>query len=310
MLRIGLPRDHPAVAKALRYLLAQQQDFGGWFQTTTHENFRTPMRETRYAVMALAEAFPRPGRPAIGWGNRDERPGPLAAHRFARPHARRPGKPLGRPRAGSGPVRHGDRRRCSIIAEPLVRAAAAACLGRLGQAESVTPLVGRLADPSKIVWRAAAWALRRLGNQGLGMDAIAAALESPNPPIRRGAARIFAYQFQGWTTGSTLADSLDRAHPRPRSLDAAPGAPDACASGSTARTTPRFARRIVDTYLARMAEPDVPVVRKNLSEGLYIMLDENLGGGVSLQKNIAELPGGDAAADPGGPRGVRARRAR
>ena len=35
----------------------------GWFQTTTHENFRTPMRETRYAVMALAEAFPRPGSP-------------------------------------------------------------------------------------------------------------------------------------------------------------------------------------------------------------------------------------------------------
>ena len=39
-----------------------------------------------------------------------------------------------------------------------------------------------------------------------------------------------------------------------------------------------------------MAEPDVPVVRKNLSEGLYIMLDENLGGGVSLQKNIEQLP--------------------
>ena len=51
-----------------------------------------------------------------------------------------------------------------------------------------------------------------------------------------------------------------------------------------------LARRIVDTYLARMAEPDVPVVRKNLSEGLYIMLDENLGGGVSLQKNIESLP--------------------
>ena len=51
-----------------------------------------------------------------------------------------------------------------------------------------------------------------------------------------------------------------------------------------------FARRIVDTYLARMAEPELPVVRKNLSEGLYIMLDENLGGGVSLQKNIDELP--------------------
>ena len=51
-----------------------------------------------------------------------------------------------------------------------------------------------------------------------------------------------------------------------------------------------LARRIVDTYLARMAEPDLPVIRKNLSEGLYIMLDENLGGGVSLQKNIESLP--------------------
>ena len=35
LLRIGLPRDHPAVARGLRYLLAQQQDFGGWIQTTT-----------------------------------------------------------------------------------------------------------------------------------------------------------------------------------------------------------------------------------------------------------------------------------
>ena len=58
LLEIGLPRDHPAIARALRYLLSQQQDFGGWFQTTTHENFRTPMRETRYAVMALAPGLP------------------------------------------------------------------------------------------------------------------------------------------------------------------------------------------------------------------------------------------------------------
>ena len=36
--------------------------------------------------------------------------------------------------------------------------------------------------------------------------------------------------------------------------------------------------------------PEAEVVRTNLSEGLYIMLDENLGGGVSLQKNIEQLP--------------------
>ena len=58
-----------------------------------------------------------------------------------------------------------------------------------------------------------------------------------------------------------------------------------------------------------MAEPDLPVVRKNLSEGLYIMLDENLGGGVSLQKNIDELPEAIAARHPRGAQGVRTRRA-
>ncbi len=49
-------------------------------------------------------------------------------------------------------------------------------------------------------------------------------------------------------------------------------------------------RRIVDAYLARMAVPDEPVVRKALAEGMYIMLDENLGGGVSLQRNLAPCP--------------------
>src|SRR5262249_28370132 len=51
-----------------------------------------------------------------------------------------------------------------------------------------------------------------------------------------------------------------------------------------------FARRIVYAYLARMAEPEHPVVRKNLREGMYIMLDANLGGGVSPQKTINEWP--------------------
>ena len=289
LLRIGLPRDHPALAKALRYLLAQQQDFGGWFQTTTHENFRTPMRETRYAVMALAEAFPRPEAPLRGWGNRD-------------------GGPARLPRTDSlvhtlddlenlWDVPEPDRARfAQAIApllehpEPLVRAAAAACLGRLGQAESAAALVGRLADPSKIVWRAAAWALRRLGNQGIGVDAIKAALDDPDPAIRRGATRIFAYQFHGMDDRLDLADRLIELCARPRSLDAPPVAQDACASGSIAPATRHLSRRIVETYLARMAEPDAPVVRKNLSEGLYIMLDENLGGGVSLQKNIEQLP--------------------
>ena len=88
--------------------------------------------------------------------------------------------------------------------EPLVRAAAAACLGRLGRPKSVAPLVQRLGDPSKIVWRAAAWALRRLGNQGIGVDAIKAALDDPDPRVRRGCdADLRLPVSRAWTPGST-----------------------------------------------------------------------------------------------------------
>jgi HEAT repeat protein len=290
LLRIGLPRDHPAVARALRYLLSQQQDFGGWIQTTTHENFRTPMRETRYAVMALAEAFPRPEAPLVGWGNRDEGPARL-------------------PRTDNlihtlddlenlWDVPGRDRARFAAAIEPLlehreptVRAAAAACLGRLGQPISVAPVASRLNDPSKIVWRSAAWALRRLGNRGIGHEAIIAALASRDPATRRGAARIFAYQFYGMDDRPELTRPfLDL------TLDA-----DLLTRLQALRTLRQWfyrtadaamCRRIVETYLTRMSHPDAPVVRKSLSEGLYIMMDENLGGGVSLQKNIGELPEG------------------
>jgi HEAT repeat protein len=288
LLRIGVPRDHPALARAYRYLLAQQQDFGGWFQTTTHENFRTPMRETRYAVMALAEAFPVHGASRRGWGNRDD--GPARSPRLESVVQTLDDL------ENLWDVPEPDRARFarSIAplldhAEPMVRAAAAACLGRLGQEESVAPLVARLDDPSKIVWRAAAWALRRLGNQGLGIDAIVAALQSPNTRVKRGAVRIFAYQFQGMDTRLDVAELLI-------GLTANP---DLWTRLQALRTLRQWfyrtkdsalARRIVDTYLARMAEPAGPVIRKNLSEGLYIMMDENLGGGVSLQKNIDSLP--------------------
>jgi HEAT repeat protein len=288
LLEIGLSRDHPAIARALRYLLFQQQDFGGWFQTTTHENFRTPMRETRYVVMALARAFPRPGAPLASWGNRDDRPPRLPRtdtvvntlddleNLWDVPAADRPRYAIEIARLLDHP-------------EPLVRASAAACLGRLGRAEAVPLLVKHLGDPSKIVWRAAAWGLRRLGNQGIGIDAILSALHDPDARIRRGATRVFAYQFHGMDTRPDIAHRLIEL-----TRD-----PDLWTRLQALRTLRQWfyrtgdrglQRRIVDAYLARMARPELPVIRKNLSEGLYITLDENLGGGTSLQKNLAELP--------------------
>ncbi len=283
-----MPRDHPALVKAWRYLLAQQQDFGGWFQTTTHENFRTPMRETRYAVMALAEAFPRKEAPLRGWGNRVTGPARLP-RRDSVVHTLDDLENL-------WDVPEGDRARFAQAItdlldrpEPQVRAAAAAALGRLGQPESAAALARRLADPCKIVWRAASWGLRRLGNDGKSVEVIKRALDDPDPRVRRGATRVFAYQFYG----------MDERQDLPARLIELCNDPDLWTRLQALKTLRQWfyrtkdtalARRIVETYLARMAVPEADVVRKNLSEGLYIMLDENLGGGVSLQKNIEQLP--------------------
>jgi hypothetical protein len=288
LLESGLPRDHPAIARAVRFLLAHQKEFGGWFQTSTHENFRTPMRETRYAVMALARVHPLRGAPLTSWGNRDEGPARLPrtdslVHTLDDLENLWDVPPADRPRYATAiaPLMNHP--------EPLVRSAAAACLGRLGAAEAVPALVKGLGDRSKLGWRASAWALRRLGNRGIGIDAIKSALADPDARVRRGAARVFAYQFHGLDTRLDLAESLLRLTADPDLWTRLQALRDL--RHWFYRTGDRsLQRRIIETYLARMAAEEAPVARKNLSEGLYIMMDENLGGGVSLQKNLAALP--------------------
>ncbi len=88
LLQIGLPRDHPAIAKALRYLLAQQQDFGGWFQTTTarelpHSDARDALRRDGLgrSVSPAGLAATRLGQPRRG-------PRQAASHRLIGPPAR------------------------------------------------------------------------------------------------------------------------------------------------------------------------------------------------------------------------------
>jgi hypothetical protein len=291
LMTAGVDKTDVRLQKGFQYLLGEQLNFGGWFQTTTNENFRTPMRETRYAVEALAMAFPRKAAPTTGWGNRDEQPACL-------------------PRTDTllhtlddldnlWDVAKGEQARfvSAVIPllhheQPLVRAQAAACLGRIaiGCDAAVGPLVEQLNHPNKLVWRAAAWALRNLGDFGTGVEAIKAALHSPDPLVRRGACRVFAYQFYG------MDERLDLC----RRLMELTADPDLWTRLQALKTLRQWfyrtddaatQRKIIDTYIARMGVSGEPAaIRSNLSQGLYIMLDENLGGGVSMAKNLESLP--------------------
>jgi len=278
LMQAGLrPETEPRLDKALRWLLARQKEFGGWFQTgDTGENFQTPMRETRYAVESLAIAFPRAFRP--GWENRN-------------------GQPARVPAPGTASLREtldaldsiwelDDAERDRLLPriaqylEPrhraLLRATAAACLARVGDASSVEPLARRLGDPVRMVSQAAAYALRRMGNRGIGIEAIRRALRSPSPLVRRGATRVFAYQFYGMDTRLDVAEEFF-----PLLAD-----PDLLARLAASRTLTQWwyrtgdlalKKRIVEAVVARMAvKSEHPVMQQNLQHELYVLMDEHL----------------------------------
>ena len=185
------------------------------------------MRETRYAVEALAEAYPRPGGALKSWGNRDGQK-PRSASGPARSWLRRstisitsgtflkPTAPRYRPR--DSPVAGRPRAPGSIP-----------CVGRLpGHGWPTLRAVdaadfGRLNDPSKIVWRAAAWSLRRLGNRGPRRrgDQGWPCDDQPRPgrPSRGGNPGLCLPLSRHGYGRVDLADRLIAPHGRPRPLD-------------------------------------------------------------------------------------------
>ena len=191
--------------RALRYLLAEQQDFGGWFQTTTHENFRTPMRETRYAVMALAEAYPASRGAVDGVGQPRRRSGPACPAPIpwcTRSTTSKTSGTCPQPIGRDSPVRSPD---CSTIPSHSSAPRPRPAWDGWDRPEAVVaPCRAALGDPSKIVWRSAAWALRRLGNQGIGIDAIKQRLWTIRIRASAGARPGSSpTSSRAWTPGST-----------------------------------------------------------------------------------------------------------
>src|SRR4029453_11916569 len=181
------PAANPEGAKAIDFLFRRQQPFGGWMDPLqSFENFRTPFRETQMAVLALSAFFPA-GQRATGWGT--AAPARLSSD---------PVEVLQQLDAIWDPVTDRMRaqlRRAAASPDALIRQAAAEALGRLGGQDAA--LLELLGDPSKMVQRTAAWAVRQSYSRHLETSSagLAAALESKDDRTRWGATRVFAQHF-------------------------------------------------------------------------------------------------------------------
>lgn len=262
----GYSPTQPQIAKALQFLLARQQNYGGWYDAKqSYENFGTPFRETQFAVMALSAFYPGPGQK--GW------PAPPAALTGAvveRLQRYDETWPTAAPPA-TAELLAGLRSR-----EPLERTAAAAALGRLAVPAAVAPLRALLGDPSKLVQRAAAQALRRLAERHpAAMRQIQAALSQRNERARWAATQIFAQHFAALAASTTGADQFI-------ALLNDPAVPVRMQAAKTLVRWFYYARdeaqkdRIADAFIARLATPEHPWVRRNLLEGLYNLADDNV----------------------------------
>jgi len=263
----GIPATNPQVRKAIDYLLARQQSFGGWMDPLqSFENFRTPFRETQMAILALSSYFPMEGR-VKGWGST--------------PVARLPGDPVelleqldGVWDAPSAAVRR-EIESAAGSNDALIRQAAVEALGRLGtEAACYAKLLG---DPSKLVQRTAAWAMRQACSRHAETPSaeLIAALGSANDRVRWGATRVFAAHFSAIAKrpeiGTALAKLVDDPAVTVR-MQSIKGlwqfwfwSPDANTKS-----------RIEDTLLAAVSRPQPDWVASNLSDAIYNLADENI----------------------------------
>jgi hypothetical protein len=259
----GIPVTNPQVAKAIDYLMNRQQEFGGWMDPLqSFENFRTPFRETQMAVVALSSYFPLEGR-AKGWNS---------------PNIEK---------LSSDPVEMLEQldevwdkpsaevalqiRAATASPDALVRQAAVEALGRAGD------LQGSLSDPSKIVQRTSAWALRQRWNRHAEMpwQFLDAELRASDDRMRLGTTRVFAQHFSELAKHPEYAKALARLVEDPVvtiRMNAIKGlwqfwfwAPDVATKSM-----------IEDTLLAALGKPQSDWVAENLRHAIYNLADENI----------------------------------
>jgi hypothetical protein len=261
----GIPASNPQVAKGLDYLIAHQKEFGGWMDPLqSYENFRTPFRETQMAVLALSAYFPQDKR-AKGWN------APAVERLSTDPVEQL--QQLDNVWDAPSPTVRKQIEAATGSPDALVRQAAVEALGRLGVFQD-TKLLG---DPSKMVQRTAAWALRQSYSRHPETPSteLTAALASSDDRVRWGATRVFAQHFAALARRNEMAAALEKLVDDPAvpvRMQAVKGlwqlwfwTPD-----------PQTKNAIEDTLLDAMAKPQPAWIASNLRDAVYNLADENI----------------------------------
>ena len=261
----GIPVDNPKVAKGIAYLLSHQQPFGGWMDPLqSFENFRTPFRETQMSVLALSSYFPESGR-ARGWNSPkldklSDDPVVMLSQL----------DDVWDPLPAEVVLQIEEATKSNDV---LIRQAATEALGRLGKA----PDLSLLGDPSKMVQRTAAWAIRlaHSRHEDMAVNDVQRALASPDDRTRWGATRIFAQHFSALAHRPELAASLGSLLDDPATdvrMNAVKGlwqfwfwSPDTKTKSA-----------IEDRLLTALGKQQHPWVERNLRHAVYNLADENI----------------------------------
>lgn len=267
------PETDPKLAKSVQYCLKAQRVEGSWQGDPVYKGFNTPFRDTQFAVMALSHLYKGPG--GGGWSAAFP-PAPADVHtdtldRFlseADQYWETPGEA----------VLSKLRQAVTSHDQPLAREAAAAALGRVADADAVGALVKALGDPTKVVQRSAAWALREIAvRRHRGWAELAAALSSTDARTRWGATRLFNQHFRDLTGDTNLLGALIK-----RLDDPVPAVRYHAAAGLWRwsywqEDNPERRGRILESLVAHMGREEHPWVRRGLIESIYNVLDENTG---------------------------------
>ena len=263
----GTPVTNPQVEKAIEYLLQRQQSFGGWMDPLqSYENFRTPFRETQMAVLALSSYFPQAGRHS-GWNSP-----PITGL------SNDPVELLQQLDDAWDPPASGVQEQIAAAAlsnDALIRQAAVEALGRLGAPQRCySELLG---DPSKLVQRTSAWAMRQAYSRHADSPSqpLIEALESADDRVRWGATRVFAAHFSALARRPGIAPTLLKLVDDPAvtvRMQAVKGlwqlwfwTPDEGVKN-----------QIEDALLASIAQPQPAWIASNLSDAIYNLADENI----------------------------------